>query len=201
MTLPRFEDVTDIDALAEALDAADHDERVKWIRRLGEKAQRRLYEMAEGRPVDLEELVGDDGELVRHVGKNGLPLFNRFEKCFARLGDQVVGYNRNNWIVQLVTGPGHYLAYPSPNRPGEIWIDYRRLPTVQHPDVPPLRSNERGIPALVFGNMVDVLRRVSKHVTIGDAFKNFDREEPQLPVLVRVGAALPTAPFVLCRAP
>lgn len=200
MSLPRFRDVTDIVALAEALDAATHDARVAWTRSLGQADQKRLYAMAEGRPVTVDELTGEPGEEVRHLGKNGLPVFNHFEKRFARLGDEVVGYNHNHWLVALVTGPGHFLTYESPVRPGEIWIDYRRLPTAAHPDAPPLRSNERGLPALVFGNMVDVLRRVSKHVTIGDSFKTFDRPDP-VPLLARIGSALPTAPFVLCRAP
>ena len=200
MTLPRLRDVTDIARLAEALDAATHEDRIGWMYSLNAKEQRKLFEMSKGRPVRLPELVGADGEQIRHFGKNGLPLFHHFEKRFARLGDEVVGYNHNAPLVALVTGPGHFLTYESPECPGEIWIDYRRLPTVPHADAPPLRSNERGLPALVFGNMVDVLRRVSKHVTIGDSFKTFDRPDP-VPFLARIGSLFPTAPFVLCRAP
>ncbi len=189
-----------MNALAKALDAATHEARVAWIRTLGEGAQRRLFEMCEGRPVHLDELVGEGAQVGRHVGRNGLPLFNRFEKRFARLGDEVVGYNHNPWPLDRLFGPGHFLAYESPERPGEIWIDYRSLPSDPHPEFPPLRSNERGLAALVFGNMVDVVRRVSLHVTIGDSFKNMPRDTT-VPVLARVGSLLPTAPFVLCRAP
>ncbi len=142
---------------------------------------------------------------MRHIGRNGLDLFNLFEKRFARMGDAIVGYNHNDFgrlasVAARVTGPGHYTAYASPEREGEVWIDYRKPPTVQHPDFPPLQGNEQGLPALVFGNMVDVLRRVSAHVSIGDSFKDFERpDRPSL--LTRVGSKLPTAPFVLCRKP
>ena len=40
----------------------------------------------------------------------------------------------------------------------------------EHPDGwPEIRSNERGLSRFVYGFMIDTLRRVSKHVTIGSA--------------------------------
>lgn len=209
MNLPKPGADTDIEALAAQLDAASHEDRVRWIRTLREGDQKRLFALAEGRRVTPASMVGEPGEVVRHVGQNGLPLFNRFEKRFAQVDGEFVGYNANPWPVKAITGPGHFLVYTSPLVPDEVWMDYRRLPTVHHPDFPPFRSNEQGLAALVFGNSVDVLRRVSKHVTIGDVFKTMPREE-QAPGLIelgptswlaRIGSRLPTTPFVLCRVP
>ncbi len=203
MPIPRPHDVEELPPITEALRRAGHDERVAWVRSLDGREQHALYALAEGQAVTVDELVGEEGQVVRHLGRNGLAGFNLFEKRFSRMGDQIVGYNHNEFgalssIAARITGPGHYTAYPSPQREGEVWIDYRRLPTVQHPDFPPLRDNEHGLPGLVFGNMVDVLRKVSTHVFIGDSFKDFERPD-RPPLLTRIGSKMPTAPFVLCR--
>ena len=58
-----------------------------------------------------------------------------------------------------------------PGRP-EVDIDYRELPDVQPPGWPAIKSNERGLGRFVYGFMVDTLRRVSQHVTIGSAARN-----------------------------
>lgn len=196
MPIPLPQEVTELAPLAAALDAAEHAERLSWIYRLSGAEQRWLYRLAEGGAVHADELVGEG--VTHHLGRNGLAVFNRFQKRFARSGDAVVGYNHNPGLIAPLVGPGHFTAVDSPAVPGEVWIDYRHLPAESHPDFPPLRDNERGIPALVFGNMVDVLRRVSAHVTIGNAYKDMPRDDvPGL--LARLGSLLPTAPFVLCR--
>lgn len=203
MTIPKPREVSSLAPITEALDNATHEERVAWVRSLNGKEQYALFDLARGNPVKLDELVDGDEVVVRHYGRNGLALFNLFEKRFVRMGDRVVGYNHNEFgifsgIARMITGPGHYTAYQSTQDPNEVWIDYRMLPTQQHPEFPPLRDNEHGLPGLVFGNMVDILRRVSQHVTIGDAFKNLPRED-RPPLMARIGSLFPTAPFVLCR--
>jgi hypothetical protein len=204
-TIPRPTEVKTLAELAEPLDAADHATRLEWIYSLGGKQQYALYALAQGSPVTVEELVRGPGVVVRHYGKNGLLLFNRFEKRFVRSPDGVVGYNHSdvNAIVRplygWVTGPGHFVAYDSPEVPGEVWIDYRKVGTTQVPEFPPLRSNERGLPALIFGDMVDVLRRVSRKVFIGDSFKGKYPRPDKAPLLARIGGLGPTAPFVLCQ--
>lgn len=208
MEIPKPSAASSVTALAEALDAATHEVRLAWIRSLGRSEQYRLYAMAEGRPVTVDELVREPGRVVRHYGKNGLLLFSRFEKRMVRLPDGTVGgYNHSDAgalapLATLVTGPGHFVTVASPQVPGEVWVDYRRVPAAQHPEFPPLRGNESGLPALVFGDMVDVLRRVSRHVTIGDSFKAKFPRDDQPPFLAWVGATFfPTAPFVLCMEP
>jgi hypothetical protein len=51
----------------------------------------------------------------------------------------------------------------------EVLVDYNRVPDA-HPDGwPAIRTNERGLSRFVYGFMIDTLRRVSEHVTIGSA--------------------------------
>jgi hypothetical protein len=168
------------DAIADLLDALPLADRVDAIRRLGRSAQRTLYAKVEGfAPLRLVDLVpADQPELVevRHLGRNTLPAFRIFEKRFCRMPgseasapDVLAGYNHQT-MAQL-TGPGYFLAEEDLER-DEILIDYGRLPGVRPAAWPEIRSNERGLGRFVYGFMVDRLRRVSAHVTIGSAARN-----------------------------
>jgi hypothetical protein len=209
VTIPRPREVSHLDAIASLLDKATHEQRVDWIRSLGRAEQLALYALAAGNPVRVAELVRGEGVAVHHHGKNGLVAFTWFEKRFAAWEGGVVGYNHPvvpGWIRPAygwITGPGHFTAYDSPEVPGEVWIDYRTVPTKVPPSFPPLMDNEHGLRALIFGDMVDVLRRVSRHVFIGDSFKaRYPRKNhDKAPLLARIGGMLPTAPFVLCQDP
>lgn len=169
-----------LESLAVAIEAVGHEERVNWIRGLPRRELAVMFALAEGTAMAPEDLVGDEGEVVTHEGRNGLLLFTTFQKRFARLGDEVVGYNHNSPFVRFFSGPGHFTTYASPERQGEVWIDYRKLPSRQHPDFPPIRDNMAGFSRFIFGGLVDVLRRVSEHVFIGDSFKY--RGETRKPV-------------------
>lgn len=204
--IPKPSEVDVLSRLSEPLDAADHETRVGWVRSLGRSEQYKLYALAKGSPVRVAELVRGDAEIVRHYGKNGLAVLTWFEKRFTRIDGVVVGYNHNEFPALIrpiasLSGPGHYTAYDSPDVPGEVWIDYRKVPTRTHPSFPDLIDNEHGVRALVFGDMVDILRRVSRHVFVGDAFKGLFPREDRAPLLARIGGMLPTAPFVLCQEP
>jgi len=199
--LPRPRAVDDPDSLAALLDASTHEQRLTWVRSLGGRQQRHLFELCRGRPIHVADLVRGEGEIVRYPGRNGLPVFSRFEKRLYRLGPEVCGYNHNPPLVRLVSGPGHFLASDSPAVHGEVRFDYRRIPSAQLPAVPPLTDNEHGLPALVFGDLVDVVRRVSRHVFVGNATKGGEGRTTLRPWLVRLGALLPTAPFVVVEVP
>ncbi len=204
MAIQMPSDVTTLEPLTTALDAADHPTRLGWVHSLNGAEQLVLFALAEGSSVQVDDLVRDERQVVIHHGRNGLAMFNLFQKRLSRLGGAGIGYNHNDFprglktIARWVSGPGHFVAYDSPDRPGEVWIDYRRIPEQQHPEFPPLIDNEHGLRALVFGNMVDVLRRVSTHVFIGDSYKNLPRPD-EVPVMARIGSLFPTAPFVLCQ--
>jgi hypothetical protein len=166
--------------VAACLDAMGHEERVAGVRGTGRAEQRRLYEAARGfLPLALADLVPParaDGETVRHYGRNTLPAFTSFEKRFARAEGEdprapraLAGFNFQS--LSWLTGPGYFVAHADPTLP-EVLIDYRELPREAPPGWPALRGNE-GVPArFVYGFMVDRLRRVSEHVTIGSAARH-----------------------------
>jgi hypothetical protein len=163
--------------VATLLDGLSHDERVTWVRATGRREQRRLWQAAAGfLPLSLQDVVPParaDGETVRHFGRNTLPAFTGFEKRFARPAGEdprtpgrLYGFNFQS--LAWLTGPGYFVARADPALP-EILIDYREIPPEAPAGWPPLRRNEVGLGRFVYGNMVDRLRRVSEHVTIGSA--------------------------------
>lgn len=167
----------DLPALAAHLDGLDHLARVRDVRSIGGRDQARLYAAARGfRAVDLHFFVPaakPSRALVRHHGKNSLPAFTEFEKRFARPNDgatELWGYNHNDAFTTFFSGPGHYVAVPG-DAPGEVNIDYRRIPAERLDGVPPLRPNTRFPDVLVYGHMVDVMRGLSAHVSIGRAIR------------------------------
>ena len=108
---------------------------------------------------------------VRHYGKNSLPVFSHFEKRFARPEDgSPVLWGFNHGPLMGLIGPGHFVMRTGPDD-GEMHVDYYSTPPERLEGAPPLKANTAGISTLVYGNMVDVLRRVSEHVTIGRAIK------------------------------
>jgi len=170
----------DVERVSNKLDGFSHEERVDAIRHLKGGDQRKLYSACDGfAPVRLIELVNSqvpDLATVRHYGKNSLPVFTEFEKRFARppmqdpaAPKELIGFNFQT--MAPITGPGYFTAVEDEVR-GEVLIDYRRVPDERPVDWPEVRSNERGLSRFVYGFMVDTLRRVSQHVTIGSAARN-----------------------------
>jgi hypothetical protein len=167
-------------AIADLLDNLDESTRIKVVRRLGRRDQQELYSKVEGfAPLELVDLVPasrPDLVEVRHLGRNSLPAFTIFEKRFCRLPgsspdapDALAGYNFQ--AMSPVTGPGYFMARDD-TKTREVLVDYHHLPNQKPSDWPPIRSNERGLSRFVYGFMIDRLRRVSKHVTIGSAARN-----------------------------
>ena len=87
--------------------------------------------------------------------------------------------------TSFATGPGYFTASQSPDR-AEIVIDYNHIPELAPEGWPALSDNSHGIGRLVYGGMVDTLRKVSEHVSVGAAHKHGQQ---------------PSAYFVLCRLP
>jgi len=163
--------------IARALDDMTHAERVRAIRAAGRSEQRRLYEAVDGfRALALADMVPATVPAmteVRHHGKNTLPAFTHFEKRFCRPAaadaaspDVLWGYNEGS--ARWITGPGYFVLRPDAQR-GELLVDYYQVPP-QHPaGWPAIRPNDRGLGQFVYGFMIDTVRGVSKHVTIGSA--------------------------------
>ena len=161
--------------VAEYLDSLDHPRRVAAVRTLDRNALRRLYDLVEGfRPVTIDDVVPPATGVrreVRHYGKNSLPAFTIFEKRFlrpAKGADELWGYNFQS--LAPVTGPGYFVAVNATDRP-EVDIDYTRIPPEQPQGWPTLKPNEKGLSNLVYAHMVDRLRGITKHVSIGRAWK------------------------------
>ena len=163
--------------IARFLDSSSHEERVAAVRALGRGDQRRLYEGVSGfLPIALADIVPPgvgDMESVRHFGRNTLPAFQLFEKRFCRPADadrekpeQLWGFNFQS--MAWVTGPGYFVARSAPDRP-EVLVDYNLVPQDHPAGWPDVRSNEKGLSRFVYGFMIDTLRRVSEHVSIGSA--------------------------------
>jgi hypothetical protein len=163
--------------VARTLDSMSHAERVTAVRAVGRAEQRRLYEAVDGfralRMTDAVPAATPDGATVRHYGKNTLPAFSHFEKRFSRppgadpqQPDRLWGYNASP--VAPLVGPGYFVLRPDAVR-GELLVDYHLLPEDKPAAWPAIRSNEGGLSRFVYGFMIDTLRGVSQHVTIGSA--------------------------------
>ncbi len=156
--------------ITEALDAATPDARVNWMRGLGKRELKALYALAEGGDaLPLEHFCDDSGAIVRHHGQNSLPVFSTFEKRFCTRAGTTQGYNHNGALVSWFSGPGHFVARQDGE---EVLFDYTVLPESAPDAFPALAGNDSGTAKLVFGGMVDRVRRVSAHCTIGTAFRN-----------------------------
>jgi len=184
------EDEPDMRAIESYLDSLDHDDRVAEVRSLRRTDQARLFDAAEGHhSISLTDIVGNDQapmQEVVHHGKNSLPVFNRFAKVFARPADakepELWGYNRAGGFIECVVGPGYFVAYPYGS--GELLVDYLRIPRDRPEHWPTILPNSARLSKFVYNGTQDILRGVSRHVTIGRATK---------------GGKPMSAWFVLCR--
>jgi hypothetical protein len=150
----------------------DGPERVRAVRELGKPEQARLFDAAAGvRPVGLADLVPEGtAPLVEvvHAGRNSLPAFRIFEKRFCRPPEgagELWGYNEHG--ARWMTGPGYFVARP--HGEGEVLVDYLRVPPAKPDDWPGIEPNSALRGRFVYGGMQDVLRGVSRHVSVGRA--------------------------------
>lgn len=164
----------DLKRLADVLDGMGHEGRLHTVRGWGLKRQAELFEAVKGhRPLSLEHYVPSSvpalSEVIHH-GRNTLPLFNDFQKRFCRPEDEEgVLYGYNEGSTRGLTGPGYYVAS---EKDGELVIDYRKLPKgkvdARWPEIIP---NSKKLGFLVYEGMVDYMRGISEHVSIGRAEK------------------------------
>jgi len=167
MTIPSPTEVATLAALAGALDSASHDERLQWLHSLSGRELSTLYELADGGPaLELSHFHAQPGEVVIHHGQNSLLAFNAFQKRVVDNEGTLQGYNHQT--LSWFTGPGHFTLRQDED---EVLFDYTEEPTQSFDAFPPLKSNTSGLSTLVYGNMVDRVRRVSSHTVIGKAFK------------------------------
>lgn len=169
----------DIDALDGALNDASSEERIAVIRKCTPAIQKNLFEAAKGRKVTTEGIVSSSHPALTetiHEGQNTLPAFRQFQKRFCNPSEAYTPDNRrvlwgyNHQSFAGITGPGYFVAYDDDDL-GEVVIDYRELPPERPDSWPPILDNKARLGRFVYHGMVDRLRRVSDHVTIGRAYK------------------------------
>ncbi len=185
-----LEPTIDRTRLAEVLDGLGHEGRVHAARTWSGARMAALYDAAKGfLPIDLDFLVpASVGPLVEvvHEGHNSLPMFSSFQKRFVKLEgeDGLAGYNHNTGLAAL-PGPGYFLVKPGEGEhEGELAIDYRSVPKTKPPSWPAIEDNRGLLGGIVYGGMVDYLRRLSSHVSVGIATRD-EKPRGQFFTLVR----------------
>jgi hypothetical protein len=159
-------------SLASFLDGLDPATRVAQSIALTSKPQqKRLWELCQHAPaLPLETMVPastPDGQEVIWAGMNTLPIFKVFEKRFMRVNGTVIGYNKQT--TSWITGPGYFTLVVSPHEQRELRVDYTNVPTATPAGWPTVKPNDRGLSNLVYKNLYDYLRFVSRDVVIGFA--------------------------------
>lgn len=202
-----IEPEVDLHRLAEILDGLGPVGRVETIRHWDKRTQAKLFEAAKGaRAVALEHFVPAGtaplAQIIHH-GHNTLPLFTNFQKRFCRPPedgpkDELWGFNLNvvapqQWRPDDVVfplapfiGPGYFVARAG--EAGEVDIDYTRAPAGKAEPWPGVVPSTTRIGLFVFRGLVDVMRGISTHVSIGrgrrhgkwlDEWFVLCREDPQ----------------------
>lgn len=173
--------------IATHLDRLDATTRWGEVSALGRSRQRTLFDKAAHAPaIDFAHFVGDasEREEVIHDGVNTLPVpppIRRFQKRFCRpaSGDRLFGYNEG--VTRRWIGPGYFVAIPTADKPawsarGAVVVDYFQVPDGPvAASWPPVVDNHWRLQRFVYEATRDFMRRVSKHVSVGAAFK---RERP-----------------------
>ena len=168
-----IEPTLDLKRLAKTLDELGHEGRLQVVRRWDKATQARIFDALSGfREVTMEHFVPSSKGLLEeviHDGHNSLPLFNTFQKRFARTeAGTIVGYNEG--ATRGIAGAGYFTLKPS-ETPGEVAIDYREIPTVRVPTWPDITPNSARLGFLIYEGMVDYMRGLSEHVSVGRAWK------------------------------
>jgi hypothetical protein len=174
-----------IEDIAKELDALSPAERLEALRATTRDQQRSLYtKAAASAPLSLDDFVPSDRPAlasVTHHGRNTLPLlpsWRFFQKRFCKPDDgseRLFGYNESP--TRGLVGPGFFVTIPTRGKPawesrGAIVVDYFQVPDAKVVEGwPRVIPNTSGIQRFVYHGTRDFMRRVSRHVTIGAAFK------------------------------
>jgi hypothetical protein len=167
----------DLPRLSKDLSEVGHTARIWSTRQWTRADMTALFEAAKGfRKVAVDDFVPASVpplSPVIHVGKNSLPAHTHFEKRFCRPRDPaesgvLFGYNHQS--LSAFTGPGYFVVRPASDE-GEVDIDYTAIPSERPDTWPAIVPNSARLGRLVYAGMVDVMRGISPHVTIGRAKK------------------------------
>jgi hypothetical protein len=159
----------DLTALTIFLDADQH---IRHIRSLTRAEQVLLFEAAANvRALKLTDLVPEGTPLLHEViyqERNSFPIMRFFEKRFCLLRmhtDELWGYNKH--ILKPLIGPGYFIARQ--HSTFEVMIDYTEVPPSKPPAWLRILPNLARLGRFVHEGLRDIVRGVSKHVSIGRA--------------------------------
>ncbi len=177
--------------LSQVLDEMGHAGRVHTIRGWGKNKQAQIFDAALGfKAIGLEHFVpANTAPLVEvvHDLHNTLPLFSNSQKRFCKLlpgeGETKELWGYNHQSMSGLTGPGYFVARLS-ETPGEVVFDYHHVPQDRVPSWPDVLPNSARLGRFVYAGMIDYMRGISSHISIGRAQK---------------GGKLLDNWFVLCR--
>ncbi len=167
----------DLPRLSKDLSEIGHFARVWSVRQWTRANMTVLWEAARGfRALELDDFVPPSTPPlveVIHDGTNSLPAHKQFQKRFCRPSDAtangtLLGYNHQSFSP--FTGPGYFVVRPSTDL-GEVDIDYTVVPKEKPGEWPAIVTNHARLGRFVYEGMVDVMRGLSPHVSIGRAKK------------------------------
>lgn len=161
------------DEIARYLDWLSHESRLKEIYPLPGSLLEKLYDMAKP-GVTLNDLIPSNVPANKQVifyGLNSLKQFRKFQKRLIKNEGEANLSGYNYQPMSWVTGPGYFTVKEDPTNPGEAFFDYTSTPTQKLAEWPALKSNDGGIRKMVYGNLKDYMRQVSRDVFIGKATK------------------------------
>ena len=173
---PLITPTVDRKELARALDDVNEETRIKAVMELRGRDLATLFEgVADNEPLRLDDFVPRETppltEII-HEGKNSLPTFSRFQKRFclpAQPTDRPELWGYNHQTFRWFTGPGYFVA--KINADGLMLIDYTSVPEGRPSHWPPVIPNSARLGRFVYYGTSDVMRRVSRFVTVGRALK------------------------------
>ena len=168
--------------IAQHLDSLGHDARLRECQSLSGKDQKVLFgKAADSPPLDFAFYVPAGTppltEVIHH-GKNSQPAFRDFQKRWCRPADRddrLYGYNET--VLRRLIGPGYFVAHETDDGGrdprGALVVDYFMTPPPdgRAPGWPEVKPNSQGLQRFVYHQTRDYMRRVSAHVSIGEAHR------------------------------
>jgi hypothetical protein len=168
--------------ISQHLDGLSHDDRLRECQSLSGKDQKTLFrKAADSPPLDFEFFVPAGTPpltQVIHHGKNSQPAFRNFQKRWCRpadCDDRLYGYNET--VLRPVIGPGYFVAHETDDGGrdprGAVVVDYFMTPPDDGKAAgwPEVKPNSSGLQRFVYHLTRDYMRRVSAHVSIGEAHR------------------------------
>lgn len=177
MDVQKFlEPTVNVERIVELLDGLGHEGRYHTVRTWSKKEMERIFDAVKGhKPVDLDFFcpVSEPKVEVIHDLHNAMGLPGYTQKRFCKVpGDDATLAGWNATSTNIFTGPGYFSATKGTGEyEGELVVDYTKLPKDKDPRWPPIQENGGLIGGIVYGGMIDYVRGISSHVSIGKAYK------------------------------